>query len=576
MDDLFFEPVKYFDQVGRQEHFERTNGYFDELVKKSGINVEENRATVRAYKEQNKLIEQISSKISKFKTYRTLLIIAAVIGAILVLSAFGSFSNEEVGAGILMMLLGAAMVAGGIYLIVKKINPVIKDSNKVREEYTAKANEILREAEAQMAPLNSLFTDRDTFNLIEKTIPEFSFHERFSKQHEVFLNQHDFLDLSSDETSMVNTMAGTFSGNPFLYCQRLVHEMSTMVYHGSLTITWTETYRDSSGNLCTRRRSQTLHASVTKPKPSFYRNTYLGYGCQVAPDLSFSRSPKHSETLSEKALIKKVKSGEKDLNKRTRKAVKSGDTFQEMANTQFDVLFGALDRDNEVQFRIMYPPLAQNNTVDLVTNKVGYGDDFYFHKVKKFNYIISEHAQNWKMETSPDVYYSYDVDVARTNFLNFNTNYFKSVFFDFAPLFAVTDYIDTPSILLDPVGTTDTNYPYYQYEVLANAIGDHRFVHEDSHTDAILKTEFVAKEGKADIVNVTALSYTTVPRVDFVPVLGGDGHYHNVPVEWIEYIPVSNTKGIRVEMAEDAVGETALENCIPGAYFHGMIANIIE
>ena len=158
-----------------------------------------------------------------------------------------------------------------------------------------------------------------------------------------------------------------------------------------------------------------------------------------------------------------------------RKAVKSGDTFQEMANTQFDVLFGALDRDNEVQFRIMYPPLAQNNTVDLVTNKVGYGDDFYFHKVKKFNYIISEHAQNWKMETSPDVYYSYDVDVARTNFLNFNTNYFKSVFFDFAPLFAVTDYIDTPSILLDPVGTTDTNYPYYQYEVLANAKDSVRF-----------------------------------------------------------------------------------------------------
>ena len=583
MHDLFIEPVKYYDQVGRKEHYENTTAYFDNLLHQSGVNVEENRATVKAYKEQNELISQISSKISKYKFFRVLLIIAIIVGAILCFSAFSSFSEEEVGSGILMLLLGAGFLAGGIYLLVTKVNPLIKDSNKILDEYQQKANEILAKAEAQMAPLNALFTERDTFNIIEKTIPEFSFDNTYTKQHEVFLNEkHDFLDLSTDETTMTNTLAGRFAGNPFLYCQRLVHEMSTATYHGSMTITWTETYRDSSGNLCTRTRSETLHASVTKPKPEFYKSTYLGYGCQVAPNLSFSREPKHSEGLSEKALIKRVKSGEKELAKRTRKAVKTGDTFQEMANTQFDVLFGALDRDNETQFRVMYTPLAQSNTVDLVTNKVGYGDDFYFNKCNRFNYIISEHAQKWNMLTYPNVYYSYDVDTARVNFLNFNTNYFKSVFFDFAPLFSVPSYIEEPCASLEPYPEYDTNYPYYEYEVMANSLGQERFVHPESRTDAILKTRFLGKQGKADIVSVTAMSYTTVPRVDFVPVRGGDGNYHNVPVEWIEYIPVSNIKNIRVdavgESKDDYIQEASQQglDLSGSAYFHGLIANIIE
>ena len=49
--------------------------------------------------------------------------------------------------------------------------------------------------------------------------------------------------------------------------------------------------------------------------------------------------------------------------------MKNGGQFQEMANSEFDVLFGANDRDHEVQFRLMYTPLAQRNTVDLIKDK---------------------------------------------------------------------------------------------------------------------------------------------------------------------------------------------------------------
>jgi hypothetical protein len=357
--------------------------------------------------------------------------------------------------------------------------------------------------------------------------------------------------------------------------------MKTASYEGSLYITWVETYRDSNGHLQTRTRSETLYATVVKPKPEFNENTYLGYGCQVAPDLTFSRTAQHSETLNEKQIIKKVKAGEKELKKLTQKATKAGGTFQEMTNTKFDVLFGATDRDNEVQFRVMYTPLAQQNTVDLLTKNVGYGDDFLFIKNKRYNIINSEHAQDWDMNTTPANYFSYDIDEARVKFLNFNTNYFKSIFFDFAPLFAIPAYTEEPCAAFEPDDYA-YNYPYYEHEIMANAIGYERFVHPESHTAAILKTSIVQKQDKQDLINVSAFSYTTVERIDYVPVRGGDGKYHNVPVPWIEYIPLNNNSLMTVEATDmteteyiSAVNDDSISVPI-GTFFHGMVAKLID
>jgi hypothetical protein len=38
---------------------------------------------------------------------------------------------------------------------------------------------------------------------------------------------------------------------------------------------------------------------------------------------------------------------------------------------------------------------------------------------------------------------------------------------------------------------------------------------------------------------VTAHGYEGIPRVDVIPMLGGDGNMHPVPVPWTEYLPVS-------------------------------------
>lgn len=562
MNELLLEPLKYYDKVGKQTHEENAKQHFTELFEKSKVNAEENRKTVKKYDAECTVIANLSKRLKKYKVFKVLLIIGIVIGVILTLLTF-AFLEDWVTA-LILFSVGTLFIVGSALLLKKKVNPTIKNTEAEHQLHSEIADGLLQMAWGQMQPLNDLFTDRDTINLIEKTLPQLSFDEKFTKEQEdLFISKYDFTDLQTWESSMVDTLSGKFAGNPFLFGRRRVHTMGSETYTGTLTISWVETYRDSQGRTQRRHRSQTLTATVTKPKPYYHYHTFLAYGNQAAPDLSFSRESKHLERFSEQSLEKKVKRGERKLQRKAEKALKKGESFQGMANTEFDVLFGAHDRNHEVQFRLMYTPLAQKNTVALLTDKGYYGDDFDFRKTRRCNLIVSDHAQHWTMNTSAENYRSYDIDQAERNFVTFNTEFFKSVFFDFAPLLSVPVYTEEPCASLEKIEEYPCNYTYYEHEVMANALGYRNFVHESSHTEAILKTQLLSKEGNVDRVEVTANSYTTYDRVDYIPVRGGDGRLHSVPVHWVEYIPVSRTTQVKIK-------ESSRGGQDVGTHYHGM------
>lgn len=571
MNEFLLEPLKYYERIGRAEHIQNTEAFFDDLLKRSRINAEENRATVRAYKKEKGAVDKLRSAIRKKKILRVFLIMAIVVCGIL--------GVVGIGGEIVYLIVGVLGLTVGLILLLKKLNPAIRNASETLGKHVAKAEELLAQAEEQMAPLNALFDNTDAFRIIEKTVPEFEFDDKYSiEQENFFIKLHDFLDFNDENSSVTNTLSGRFAGNPFLICNVLKREMRLHTYHGMLTISWTESYRDSQGRRQTRIRTQVLHASVVKPKPAFYTHQYLCYGNQAAPDLSFSREPQHSERLNDKQVEKKVRKGAKKLKKKAEQATKTGGNFQEMANSEFDVLFGAGNRDHEVQFRLMYTPLAQCNTVDLLTSKTGYGDDFHFHKYRRFNVITSEHAQGRDISALPDNYYSYDVDEAKKKFVDFNEKYFKSVFFDFAPLLAVPAYVEEPCASLEPIEDGGSYYTYYEHEVMANCLGGDRLAHENSATNAIFKTHLARKADGCDVVGVTAYSYAAVDRVDFIPVRGGDGHLHGVPVPWVEYIPLEKESEISLSSAPVSMRELreqGLLNNNNAVYFHGMSAKIL-
>ena len=577
MEGILLEPLKYYESAGKTTHEQNVKAYFDDLLEKSGVDVVKNRATVKKYKAEMATAEKLRDRIFRKKFVRVLLVLA-IIGCFIAAAIGVVKLSQKPRLGGLLLGFGLVLAVGGILLVVKVLNPRIKQVSQLLEKHEKKAADLRVQAEEQMAPLNALFTDGDALRLIEKTLPQFEFDEGFSAEnHNFFVRQFDLIDEQSYYCSVTDTLSGRCFGNPFLYCDKIFHSLGTHVYHGALTIYWTETYVDSEGNSRTRTVSQLLHASVVKPKPYYTQRKTLYYGNQAADELSFSRIPQHSEELSEKERKRAVRRGAKKLAKKAAKATAKGGNFREMVNEEFDVLFGATDRDHEVQFRTLFTPLAQNNTVDLLTSQTGYGDDFYFTKRHRCNMITSEHAQSQSLDCSARNYYSFDVDVARRNFIKFNENYFKSLFFDFAPLMAVPAYQEEPVVSLEGLETYPSYYSFYEHEAMANQLGA-ALVHRDARTTSILKTKFLGKENGRDRVEVTAYGYTTAERVDFVPRLGGDGKIHAVPVPWTEYIPVERTSQILVGTKEESRGKTEEERkrFAQDVLFHGLTAWILE
>ena len=525
MDSVIYNPLEEFESKYKNAHAEHSNKFIEKLVQQSGVDIEQNRETVRRYNAYKEQLSKLTKKRNWLRFFRVLMCITILL----------------------------------IPLVIWKMTPKIRALKAEIEDADKRADELLAQAYKQMQPLNRLFTDRDALNLVEATIPLISFDKCFSVKQEADMKiNYDFGEYNEDEQSTIDVLAGNYNDNPFLFENKLVHTMGLETYHGQKTIHWTETYRDSSGKLQTRTRTQTLHATVTKPKPFYNTQVVLNYCSQGGPDLSFSRDASHLEKKSEKEIERFVKRGEKKLKRKTDQAISQNRDFMSMSNSDFEVLFDALDRTNEVQFRTLFTPLAQTNMVDLIRSTQGYGDDFNFIKTKRTNRILSNHSQGRAINLLPKQYVSYSFDIIQENFIGKNMEFFKAVYFDFAPLWAIPIYQERPVHSLKPIPDYSQLYSLKECEVLANAVDYKYVVHPDTKTQAILKSSFVGSKDNIDETCITAYSYDMERKVDFVSVLGGDGYYHNVPVEWDEYLPLEATNHFYITTNEIAQSKSVI------------------
>lgn len=516
---VIYDPVEEYESKIKALHLQHTKEYLEKLVQTARVDPEENRVTLIQYEQYRESTKKLKSKLNWFRFLRVLMCITLVL----------------------------------IPVVIWKMTPVIRQLREEVAHADEKAQELMDRAHAQMAPLNRLFTDEDALRIAEQTVPLLDFAPCFTaEQEEDMKRNYDFCPRSDEEQSAVEVLAGRYNGNPFLFEKKRIHQMGVETYHGYRTIYWTEHYRDSQGHLRTRTRSQTLHATVTKPKPFYSTQTALYYGAQGGPELSFSRDATHLDRKSEKAIERYVKKGEKKLKKKADKALKENDDFVSMSNSEFEVLFDALDRTDEVQFRTLFTPLAQTNMVGLLLSPVGYGDDFDFVKRNRMNKIVTAHSQQRALMPTSGHYVSHSFDEIKEKFISENTAFFKAVYFDFAPLWSIPIYQERPVHSLMPLPEMKRVYTEKEYEVLANRSGSGNLVHPSTKTQAIFKTELVGADGEMDQVRITAHSYDTVQRTDVVPMLGGDGRIHSVPVQWDEYIPLEYYSNVFVADAAKA------------------------
>ncbi|NCA96972.1 MAG: hypothetical protein EOM77_02150 [Bacteroidia bacterium] len=555
-----FEPLLAYKNVYKDLFNKNASEYIDKLVEKSAVNVEANRDTNRKIKKNETERGDIIKKIGKQNFLRGFLIfllvaglIAATIGIVMIVNG----STASLLAPILMIVLGFLFPILSLVLVFVVVNPKLKELRGLKDKLDKKIDELTKEAWAQMSPLNELFSRGMSVELFKKTIPIINLDKMFdSKRLDYLVSKFGLAEARDTNRSSLYVQSGDIIGNPFFICNDLVHRLGTKTYYGELVIHWTTTSY-VNGRLVTNHHTQTLRANLDKPCPYYREEPYLVYGNEAAPDLIFSRQDSDAEHLNDKQIEKMVNKEVKKLNKIAEKNIKNGGDFTVMGNSEFEVIFGAKNRNNELQFRLLFTPLAQKQLLQLMKDKeVAFGDDFDFVKHKMINIVYPEHLRNIALDVDPTYFQGFDFDVIRKNFLDYNNAYFKHIFFTFAPILAIPLYQQQKPHEYIYKDLYDSYVSFYEHEHVVNAMNAKEFIHPLSGTPNILKTSIVKSGNSCDTIRVTSYGYQTIERVENVPVFGGDGRTHMVPVKWIEYIPVSQNSDVNINVVQEEKEET--------------------
>ena len=538
-----YEPLARYRDEFRQKLSELAREKFRELTERSGVDVEANRALVGEIKALQKRADAASTRKKCFGCLMALGFVGAAAAAAYAMLASG-IENSTRGFCILGLAAGAALG----FAMIGPFRAAAEMLDRLKDKISSKKAAAWR----QMEPLNRLYTWDIPVKLIEATVPRLAFDPYFTADRlESLHRQFGWDDSFNEDKSIIFAQSGEINGNPFVFGHYLDMDWGEKTYYGEKRISWTEweermeSGSDGKSHLVRRQvtKYETLVASVTKPIPVYSEQKLLIYGNDAAPNLSFSREPSGLTgtegelwgSIRKKWRLSRLKAYSRNLD--------DDSNFTLMGNHEFETWFHAKDRDNEVEFRLLFTPVAQVQMMNLMKDtSVGYGDDFAFIKQRKVNVLFSRHLNEATIDTDPSRFRNWDYDAAFAFFVEFNERYFKDAYFALAPLLSIPLYQQTRTheeIWKGVVGPRPASF--WEHEAIANYHGAGNFKHPASVTQNILKTRVVRRGDGESTVAVTAHGFRGEERVDYEEVHGGDGKWHEVAVPWTEYLPVERT-----------------------------------
>lgn len=566
--EKLLEPLKYYKTEVAKNFLDKLTDNFENLLRKSGIDIEANKKSVSDYNEISKVKVKNEKKLKWAERFYILFfyififLIIYEIGIIRTIKNLYDLNKNIQDPILRALLIGIGAVVLGI-LNFKYIRGKKKQLNKSIKEIETELILKKEECYSQVNPLLSLFESNTANKIVTEIIPTLVLDKNFKiERYADLVENFEMPTKLQNNFSTKDIISGEILGNPFIIIKSLCNRVIDQKYTGSLTVSWEETYRDSNGERKTRTVSQTLHASIIKPKQIFEDKIDLIYGNDAAEHLHFSREPKFIHEFSEKKLAKYVKKSEKELKKKTENAIKTGQTFLEMGNSEFDVLFGALNRDNEVEFRVLFTPIAQRNILEVLKDK-DFGDDFAFRKINKLNNVSNQN--DWILNIDKSYYEDFSYEIIKEKYYDINKRYLNNFYRLFLPILAIPVYHQHKAQKYIYQEKYNYNYNPYTSEAAANLLGAELFSHEESNTPSILKTKTLRVEGDADLIEVISQSYKAVERTEYVPMRAGDGRVYNVPVNWIDYVPLA-AKG-RMELKKLDIEENEFEKSLDQEFY---------
>ena len=174
MEERIYDITDRYINEFKDKHNKNVEEYFQDLTKKSGIDVQTNNKTVKEFNEAKYLSEKTYKKL---RTLKVIGIIQGVLLGILALNFIGylvikrlSVSEieemSEVLGFVAIPIVSIALLITFSVLIakkVKKLNKIFLESSKIAEEKC-------REAASQMQPLNDLFETHTYQKLFTKMV----------------------------------------------------------------------------------------------------------------------------------------------------------------------------------------------------------------------------------------------------------------------------------------------------------------------------------------------------------------------------------------------------------------------
>lgn len=550
MDEALLTPFDSYNSYYKELHKQNVSMYFEGLVDKTGVDRDANKKTITDIAGKKKEIEELKKQRRGRNFLKILVILGMVVIPLLALVFWILFIYGYVKLVLPLIPTIALFPAYFLFIIaLRKLRVRVNSFNEKIAKLESELNALVELSWKQMEALNKSYDWSMAAQLVNKTIPLLELDDNFNPKRYELLNQKYGLGENKQvNQSSLFVQSGSILGNPFVFSTARVQDWGKKTYTGHLTIHWVERYRDSEGNMRTRTRSETLTAYVTKPIPVYYKETKLIYGNEAAPNLSFSRGKSGTLGKSEKQIENMIDKEVKQIDKMAKKAIMKETGYTRIGNDEFESLFGGEDRDNEMEYRLLFTPLAQTNFIKLIKSQEPYGDDFKLWKHKKLNVVESDHSQSFSYLCDPGRFISNSYLDAKEKFEKYCNEYFTSMFFDFAPLLSIPIYQQYKTKDYIYKNNYQSNVTSYEHEVMANTFNESDLVAPATKTSAILKTSFDRRNMNADNVIISAHTFTTVERIEYVNVRGGDGRTHSVPVHWDEYVPL--VKQTRMEVKE--------------------------
>lgn len=545
-EEMLYRPRELYARQLEKQYHKAAEDYYESLAEKGELDKDANASHVRDYLKAKDDLSSADKAVAKARSKKNW----AIAGTFLCLILGGIGILAGIYAKLWwVILLGVLVLLGMIPCIIawKKCKKSLTGAEAIRNERAKVAEEKLQVCYKDMAGLNALLDDGMPQRIMEGETPIIDLDLTFTPARLCHLMQSFGMKEELDpETSVLGVVSGQVSGNPFVLEKVRRHHLGDKAYHGSLVISWTTTYTDSQGRVHTQHHTQTLHATTYHPAPSYWEDTRLIYGSEVAPHLHFTRHPSGMSGKSEKECQKFVKDRVKELNKKEEKALKSGGSFTKLGNDEFDAFFGADNRDHEVEYRLLFTPLAQRNELDLIKNPDPYGDDFVMVKDGMLTSVSSGHSQAFNYFASPSSFAHYDFEQGKAQFATYVDKFIRGLFFDLAPILSIPLYQTHMPAEYIYGEDYPTHITSFEHEALANKLDKKLFLppEADPSLPLILKQVSAKKMGEEDETTFSSFSYHTSPQVDFVPKMGGDGRMHQVPVHWTKYDYVSTKANV--------------------------------